>query len=58
MQNAFTEQLLELGFDIYPTLVVDFLHEFELGMFKSILKHLLHIIYVVDPNRIDILNER
>ena len=58
MQNAFTERLSQLGFNIYPTLVVNFLHEFELGVFKSILKHLLCLIYAVDPNRIDILNER
>ena len=58
MQNAFAERLSQLGFNIHPTLVVDILHEFELGVFKSILKHLLCLIYAVDPNCIDILNKR
>ena len=58
MQNAFTEWLSQLGFNIHPTLVVDILHEFELGVFKSILKHLLRLIYTVDPNHINMLNKR
>ena len=57
-QNAFCERLSPLGFKLYPTLVVDFLHEFKLGILKSVMKHLLRIIYAVDPRNIDVLNER
>lgn len=37
---------------------MDLLHEFELGVLKSILKHLLRIIYASAPARIDVLNHR
>ena len=37
---------------------MDLLHEFELGVLKSVLKHLLRIAHAVDPRRIEILNER
>lgn len=47
-----------MGFKLFPILVVDLLHEFELGILKSVLKHLLRIVFVVDPHRIDLLNER
>ena len=47
-----------MGFNLYPILVVDFLHEFELGVLKSVLKHLLRIIFAINPRNIDILNER
>ena len=57
-QNSFCERLSPFGFKLYPILVVDLLHEFELGVLKSVLKHLLRIINAVDPREIDILNER
>ena len=38
--------------------MVDFLHEFELGVLKAVLKHLLRIMYAVAPHKFDILNER
>ena len=47
-----------MGFKLYPMLVVDLMHKFELGVLKSIVKHLLRIIHAVDPRKIDILNER
>ena len=37
---------------------MDLLHEFELGVLKSILKHLLRIIYTSVPVHIDVLNHR
>ena len=39
-----------MRFKLFPILVVDLLHEFELGILKSILKHLFRIIFVVDPH--------
>lgn len=56
-QNSFCKWLSPLGFELFPILVVDLLHEFELGVLKFILKYLLQIIYGIDPCRIDILNE-
>ena len=38
--------------------MVDLLHKFELGVLKSILKHLHQIVYAVDPHEINILNEQ
>jgi hypothetical protein len=52
------EWLSPLGFELFPTIVVDLLHEFELGVVKNILKHLIQILYCVDSSRIALLNER
>ena len=43
-QNAFSEGLNHTGFDFFLMLVVDLLHKFELGVWKSILIHLLRMI--------------
>ena len=47
-----------MGFNLFAHLVVDLLHEFESGVLKNVLKHLLRIVYAIDPRRIEILNER
>ena len=57
-QNAFIERLSPMGFSIFPSLVVDILHEFDLGISKSVLKHLFRIVYVVDPSHIHVVNNR
>lgn len=44
VKNAFAERLGPTGFDFFRMLVVDLLHEFELGVWKSILVHLLRIL--------------
>jgi hypothetical protein len=49
LQNAFAEKLGPLGFDIFPTLVVDLLHEFELGIWKSTFTHLIRLLYAAVP---------
>ena len=43
-QNAF---ILRLGeeFDVSRMLVVDFMHEFELGVWKSLFIHLICVLY-------------
>ena len=33
-------------------LVVDLLHEFELGVWKSLFIHLLHLLNTIDPSMI------
>ncbi|KAG8679254.1 hypothetical protein FRC09_019100, partial [Ceratobasidium sp. 395] len=44
-ENAFSKRLLPLGFDFFKIFVVDLLHEIELGVWKSLLTHLLRIIH-------------
>lgn len=41
MQNTFSECLLGEGFDFFVLLVVDLMHEFELGVWKNLLAHLI-----------------
>ncbi|KAF7359981.1 hypothetical protein MVEN_00725000 [Mycena venus] len=43
--NAFSDRLSKFGFDPFKMLVPDFMHEFELGVFKSFFIHLLRILY-------------
>ena len=33
------------------------MHEFELGILKNVLKHLIRILYVLDPSNVARLNE-
>ncbi|KAF9242150.1 hypothetical protein BU15DRAFT_73077 [Melanogaster broomeanus] len=42
--NAFSTRLGHTGFDFFMMLVVDLLHEFELGVWKAIFTHLLRIL--------------
>ena len=46
------------GFNFYQMFVPDLLHEFELGVWKSIFTHLMRILYVHGQDRINILNSR
>lgn len=39
-------------------LVVDFMHEFELGAWKALFKHLIRILFVHGNSAISALNER
>ncbi|KAJ7076247.1 hypothetical protein B0H15DRAFT_790815 [Mycena belliarum] len=57
-ENAFTKRLEGLDFDIFDALVVDFLHETELGDFKSIIKHLVRILNTLGPDVVNEFNER
>ena len=43
-ENVFSERLSHTGFDFFLMLVVDLLHEFELGVWKAILIHFLRIV--------------
>lgn len=44
VENAFSERLGQTGFDFFLMLVVDLLHEVELGVWKSILVHLFRMV--------------
>jgi len=39
-------------------LVVDLLHEFELGVWKAVLTHLIRILYAKGKDRIQTFNKR
>ncbi|KAJ7244602.1 hypothetical protein B0H12DRAFT_1236060 [Mycena haematopus] len=56
--NAFSDQLGKFGLDPFKMLVPDFMHEFELGVFKAFFIHLLRILYAHGGGAIATLNER
>ncbi|KIM53599.1 hypothetical protein SCLCIDRAFT_79978, partial [Scleroderma citrinum Foug A] len=42
--NTFSTSLSHLGFNLFCMLVVDLMHEFELGVWKALLTHLICIL--------------
>jgi hypothetical protein len=58
-QNAFIEQLGP-NFNLSQMLVVDVMHELELGIWKSIFVHLIRMLYAAAPGGklVGILDER
>ena len=57
-QNAFSYRLSGLGFNFFSMFVPDLLHEFELGVWKAIFKHLIRILYAQGNDSIQMLNDR
>ncbi|KAF8603666.1 hypothetical protein BDV93DRAFT_523134 [Ceratobasidium sp. AG-I] len=57
-ENAFSRRLRLFGFDIFESLTVDLLHEFELGVWKSVFLHLLRILHSTDSRSVIQFNER
>jgi hypothetical protein len=47
-----------LQFDIFSTLVVDLMHEIELGVWKQLYTHLIRILQAVNPILINELDRR
>ncbi|KAJ7687114.1 hypothetical protein B0H17DRAFT_1203783 [Mycena rosella] len=56
--NAFSDRLSKFGFNPFKMLVPDFMHEFELGVFKSFFIHLLRILFAHGGGAISELNTR
>ncbi|KZV64559.1 hypothetical protein PENSPDRAFT_561883, partial [Peniophora sp. CONT] len=48
----------DFKFDIFLALVVDFMHEFELGVWKAVLIHLIRMLYSLGQDKVDLFNER
>ncbi|KAI0323247.1 hypothetical protein GY45DRAFT_1264953, partial [Cubamyces sp. BRFM 1775] len=44
IRSAFSTRLAQFGFDVYRMLVPDLLHEFELGVWKATIIHLVRIL--------------
>jgi hypothetical protein len=57
-QNAFSLRLLEHRFNFYQMFVPDLMHEFELGVWKAVFTHLMHILHTYGNDTISILNSR
>ncbi|KII90776.1 hypothetical protein PLICRDRAFT_697259 [Plicaturopsis crispa FD-325 SS-3] len=56
--NAFSERLSSFRFDLFLMLVVDLMHEFELGVWKALLTHLVRILHSLGRNTVLLFNER
>ncbi|TFK20496.1 hypothetical protein FA15DRAFT_599618, partial [Coprinopsis marcescibilis] len=48
VKNAFHSRLADLNFNIFPCLVVNLLHEFEIGVWKSSFIHLIQLLYALN----------
>jgi hypothetical protein len=57
-QNSLSHVFSDQGLNFYSLAVVDLMHEFELGVWPDIFKHLLRILYASDPSQVKELNER
>lgn len=49
---------MDSSFDYHRILAVDELHEWEIGVWKAVLLHIIRILEAHDPSTIHILNER
>lgn len=58
MQNAFSTRLGLRGFNLFSMFVVDLLHEFELGIWRALLLHLLRILNAANKSLVDELDKR
>jgi hypothetical protein len=47
LQNQFVKKLGPFGLDPFCMLVVDFMHECELGTWKALFTHLIRLLYVL-----------
>ncbi|KAH7902978.1 hypothetical protein BJ138DRAFT_236039, partial [Hygrophoropsis aurantiaca] len=56
--NVFSDRLSVFGFHVFRALVVDLLHEVELGVWRALLIHLLRILEALDKDLIHELDRR
>lgn len=58
-KNAFSEsERLGDYIDFFTLLVVDLMHEFELGVWKAVLTHLIRILSSLKKHELQIFDER
>ncbi|CAE6469068.1 unnamed protein product, partial [Rhizoctonia solani] len=58
VMNAFSFKLGDLGFNIFGSLVVDQLHEVELGVWKAVFKHLIRLLHLSGNSAVVEFNKR
>ncbi|TRM55172.1 hypothetical protein BD626DRAFT_607153, partial [Schizophyllum amplum] len=56
--SRFASQLTRTHFDVFQTLVVDIMHEFELGVWKAAFTQLIRMLHSLDRSKVLLLNER
>ncbi|KAJ1309331.1 hypothetical protein OPQ81_004992 [Rhizoctonia solani] len=56
--NAFSSRLGEFKFNVFDTFVVDLLHEVELGVWKSVLKHHIRVLHLSGSTAVTEFNKR
>jgi hypothetical protein len=57
-QNAFSDKLTPLSLNMFDMLVVDLMHEVELGVWKTVFIHLLRLLDCHDENLKHELDQR
>lgn len=57
-QNVLLDRLGPFGFNVFIALVVDLLHEFELGVWRMLLVHLLRILTSLNKDLVHELDKR
>ncbi|KAF8173647.1 hypothetical protein BJ912DRAFT_824715, partial [Pholiota molesta] len=57
-RNAFLDKLGPHGFNFYDMFCPDLMHEFELGVWKATIIHLVRILYAQGGDGIQLLNQR
>ncbi|EGO03207.1 hypothetical protein SERLA73DRAFT_46200, partial [Serpula lacrymans var. lacrymans S7.3] len=56
--NVFAERLTPFGFDSFQISVVDLMHEFELGVWKSTFTHLICLLFSISHSAVADLDAR
>ncbi|PBK93718.1 hypothetical protein ARMGADRAFT_1046004 [Armillaria gallica] len=57
-ENAFSKRLSQFLFQVFEILVVDQMHEFELGVWKALIIHLVHILNALGQSQVQESNSR
>jgi len=57
-KNAFSTRLAAFGFNLFSMLVVDLMHEFELGVWKALFIHLIRILNAKSPALVNEMDYR
>ncbi|KAF8057993.1 hypothetical protein FPV67DRAFT_1429294 [Lyophyllum atratum] len=56
--NAFSKRLSDLDFNLYSMLVVDLLHEFELGVWRALFIQLVRILHAINSLLVNEMDRR
>ncbi|KAG6915518.1 hypothetical protein DXG01_011049 [Tephrocybe rancida] len=56
--NAFSDRLAPFGFNFFQMLVIDILHDWEIGAWKAVFVHLIRILHAADVALVHELDKR